>query len=402
MGRGVAYLLVAIIVVLSGQSALAGCPSFSDVIANGTYAISDHQGRLLSSCNIDTPFIPASIIKIPTALAALEVLGADYRFKTEFYIDSEQNLYVRGLGDPLLISEEVLMILELLHEQGVKEFNDIFIDDSAFALEHQPPGRGASTNPYDAPIGATVVNFNSVAIRVDKKHHTRSAEPQTPTLPIMKQLGRGRTSGNHLINICRKRCEPEERMARFTAELFRAQMMKAGINGHGSYGRKPVPSNARLLYIHENSKKLDEVLASMLKYSSNFIANLVYLTVGAEQYGYPATWDKADRAVHETLVQALGERTASLIVQEEGSGLSRKNQLTAGAMLNVLQKFTPHAHLLRKRRQALVKTGTMKGIYNYAGYLRDGKPFVIMLNQNANTRSTVLDRLKLGRYPKIQ
>lgn len=400
MGRGVAHLLVAIILALSGQSVLAGCPSFSDVITNGTYAISDKQGRVLGSCNIDTPFIPASIVKIPTALAALQVLGADYRFKTEFYVDPEQNLYIRGFGDPLLISEEVLTILELLHEQGVKELHDIFIDDSAFALEHQPAGRGTSSNPYDAPIGATVVNFNSVAIRVNKKHHIRSAEPQTPTLPIMKQLGQGRKSGRYLINICKKSCEPEERMARFTAELFRAQMEKAGINGRGSYGRRPVPPHARLLYIHENSKKLDEVLASMLKYSSNFIANIVYLTVGAEKYGYPSTWDKADRAVHETLVQAVGRKTASLVVQVEGSGLSRNNQLTARAMLKVLQKFTPHAHLLRKRRQVLIKTGTMKGIYNYAGYLPDGKPFVIMLNQKANTRSTVLDRLKLGWFRK--
>jgi len=401
-GRGFVHFLVAIIVVLSGQSARADCPSFSDVIINGTYAISDKQGRILSSCNIDTLFIPASIIKIPTALVALQVLGDDYRFKTEFYFDSSQNLYLRGFGDPLLISEEVLTILETLSVMGVKEIHNIFIDDSAFALEHQPPGRGTSSNPYDAPIGATVVNFNSVAIRVDKRHHTRTAEPLTPTLPIMKQLGLGQKPGRHLINICRKNCKPEERMARFTAELFRGQMEKTGITGRCTYGRKTVPLHARLLYVHENSKKLDEVLSSMLQYSSNFIANLVYLTVGAEKYGYPATWGKADRAVHEALVEAVGKKTASLFVQVEGSGLSRKNQLTARSMLEILQKFSPNAHLLRQRRQILVKTGTMKGIYNYAGYLRDGNPFVIMLNQKANTRSTVMDRLKLGLYPKNQ
>jgi D-alanyl-D-alanine carboxypeptidase/D-alanyl-D-alanine-endopeptidase (penicillin-binding protein 4) len=402
MSVGVAHLLVVISVILFGQSASAGCPSFSDVIVNGTYGVSDQQGRLLGSCNIDTPFIPASIIKIPTALAALHVLGADYRFKTEFYRDSELNLYIRGFGDPLLISEEVFRILKTLHEKGVREVHDIFIDDSSFALEHQPPGRGTSTNPYDAPVGATVVNFNSVSIRVDKRHHTRSAESQTPTLPIMKQLGQRRKAGRYLINICRKNCEPEKRMARFTAELFRAQMEMIGIKVSGTYGRKSVPLNAPLLYVYKNSRNLSEVLASMLKYSSNFIANLVYLTVGAQKYGYPATWDKADRAVHETLVQAVGEKTASLIVQVEGSGLSRNNQVTGRAMLQVLQKFTPHAHLLRKRRQVLIKTGTMKGIYNYAGYLRDGKPFVVMLNQKANTRSTVLDRLAMGRYLKIQ
>ena len=390
--------LCCIFIFFPGQSAVATCPSFSDVIVNGAYGVADENGRLLGSCNADVPFIPASIIKIPTALAALRILGPDYRFKTEFYIDSSQNLYICGFGDPLLISEEILDILTSLRRQGLEKIHDIFIDDTSFALEHQTPGREPSTNPYDAPVGATVVNFNSVSIRVNTRHRVRSAEPQTPTLPIMKKLGRHKRPGKYLINVCNGSCEPEEQMAEFTAQLFRALSKKAGISSDGGYGRKPVPAGARLLYTHKNSKNLDQVLASMLRYSSNFIANLVYLTVGAEKYGYPATWDKANRAVHNGLVSELGLRAADLIVQEEGSGLSRNNRVTVRAMLKVLKKFKPHASLLRIRRKIPVKSGTMKGIYNYAGYLQDGKPFVILLNQHANTRSTVLDRLKLGQY----
>ena len=391
-------LLLVVLVFFSGQSAVAGCPSFSDVIVNGAYGVADKNGNLLGSCNADIPFIPASIIKIPTALVALQVLGADYRFKTEFYLDSGQNLYIRGFGDPFLISEEVFDIVTSLHRQGLEKIQDIFIDDTAFALEHQSPGRESSSNPYDAPVGATAVNFNAVSIRVTAKHRVRSAEPQTPTLPIMKKLGQHKRPGTYLINVCKGSCEPEEQMAEFTAQLFRALSKKAGISSDGGYGRKPVPAGARLLYTHKNSKNLDQVLASMLKFSSNFIANLVYLTVGAEKYGYPATWDKANRAVHNGLVSALGPRTADLIVQKEGSGLSRNNRVTVRAMLKVLQRFKPHASLLRIRRKVPVKSGTMKGIYNYAGYLQDGKPFVILLNQPANTRTTVLDRLKRGRY----
>ena len=387
-----------ILVFFSGQSAVAGCPSFSDVIVNGAYGVADNNGNLLGSCNPDAPLIPASLIKIPTALVALRVLGGDYRFKTEFYLDSGQNLYIRGFGDPFLISEEVLDILNVLHRQGLEKIQDIFIDDTSFALEHQTPGRESSTNPYDAPVGATAVNFNSVSIRVNTKHRVRSAEPQTPTLPIMKKLGQHKRPGRYLINVCKGSCDPEEQMAEFTAQLFRAQLKKVGISSAGSYGRKQVPAGARLLYTHKNSKKLDEVLASMLKFSSNFIANLVYLTVGAEKYGYPATWDKANRAVHNGLVSELGPGTANLIVQEEGSGLSRNNRVTVRAMLKVLHRFKPHADLLRIRRKVPVKSGTMKGIYNYAGYLQDGKPFVILLNQQANTRTAVLDRLKRGRY----
>jgi D-alanyl-D-alanine carboxypeptidase/D-alanyl-D-alanine-endopeptidase (penicillin-binding protein 4) len=396
------FFLFCLVVCLSGQPVYAGCPKFSDVITTGAYGVADERGNLLGSCNVDVPLVPASIIKIPTALAALRVLGPEYRFKTEFYLDAVDNLYIRGFGDPLLISEEVLDILRNLHRQGVKKINSIYIDDSAFALEYQPPGRESSSNPYDAPIGATVVNFNSVAIKVRKHHRVRSTEPQTPTLPIMKKLGRNLSPGRYLINVCQGSCQPEAQMARFTAELFRALQNKVGIGGQGSFARKKAPAHARLVYFHKNSRQLDEVLASMLKYSSNFIANLLYLTIGAEKYGYPATWAKANRAVHNALVSEVGVKTAALIVQEEGAGLSRNNRVTARAMLRILKKFSPHAGLLRKRRHVLVKSGTMKGIFNYAGYLQDGKPFVVLLNQQANTRGTVLARLKRGKYPKLQ
>lgn len=395
------FFLFCLVVCLFGRPAYAGCPKFFDVIHNGAWAVADERGNLIGSCNIDTPFIPASILKIPTALAAFRVLGADYRFKTEFYIDSRDNLYIRGFGDPLLISEEVLDILQNLHRQGVRTINSIYIDDSAFALEHQPPGREASSNPYDAPIGPTVVNFNSVAIKVRKHHRVRSTEPHTPTLPIMKKLGHNLIQGRYLMNICQGSCQPEKTMARFTAELFRSLQTKAGIGGQGGFARKKAPVHARLVYFHKNSRRLDEVVQSMLKYSSNFIANLLYLTIGAEKYGYPATWAKANQAVHNALVSELGVKTAALIVQEEGAGLSRNNRVTARAMLRVLERFSSYAGLLRKRRHIRIKSGTMKGIFNYAGYLPDGKTFVILLNQQKNTRATVLARIRRGIYPHL-
>jgi D-alanyl-D-alanine carboxypeptidase/D-alanyl-D-alanine-endopeptidase (penicillin-binding protein 4) len=379
---------------------MAGCPEFSDLIKNGAYGVADSRGRVLAGCSVDRPFIPASIIKIATALVALEVLGPEYHFTTELYLDAENNLYIRGHGDPLLISEEVLHVLRELHDQGVRTLNNIYIDDSLFALEHQPPGRELSSNPYDAPIGATVVNFNCVSFRKTHRHGVRSGEKQTPTLPLMRQLGRSRRSGYHLINICPGGCREKERMARLTGELFRSLQKKAGIRGRGRIGRKQVPKTAELVLVHANSRPLTEVLSTMLTYSSNFIANLVFLTIGAHQYGYPATWTKGRRAMHNGLVSQLGPRTAALVVMEEGAGLSRHSRVTARVMLKLLKAFRPHADLLRSRYNVLVKSGTMKGIFNYAGYLPSGNPFVILLNQRRNTRRTVLARLKRKKYPQ--
>ena len=57
--------------------------------------------------NADEPFVPASVTKIVTAWLAMEVLGGDYRFETRFYLDDKRVLYVRGGGDPFLVSEEL-------------------------------------------------------------------------------------------------------------------------------------------------------------------------------------------------------------------------------------------------------------------------------------------------------
>ena len=45
-----------------------------------------------------------------TAWLAVEVLGGDYRFETRFYLDDKRVLYVRGGGDPFLISEELALL----------------------------------------------------------------------------------------------------------------------------------------------------------------------------------------------------------------------------------------------------------------------------------------------------
>ncbi|XOF33240.1 MAG: D-alanyl-D-alanine carboxypeptidase/D-alanyl-D-alanine-endopeptidase [Candidatus Electrothrix sp. YB6] len=390
-----------LILTLLTSAASAACPSpFSKLIRNGGYGVSDRKGRIIAACNPDTPYVPASLFKISTALAAQSILGPDYRFTTEFYTDSEDNLFIKGWGDPMLVSEEIQLIFAALKTHGVQRINGIFADPSNFALEHRTPGREDSHNPYDAPVGAVSVNFNTVAVRITKKGGIVSGEKQTPMLPIMRELAKGYGAGWHRINICREKCNEEERITEYTTELFRALQKDACIPGKGKTGVAQVPSGAKLVYTHQSSKTLHELVVSFLKHSSNFIANLVYLTCGAKKFGYPATWAKAEQAVNAVLVEQLGKKTAAAFVQKEGAGLYRGNWVTVRAMLELLRVFRPYASLMRRRRGVRTKSGTMKGIYNYAGYLDNGNAYVILLNQKRNQRRAVLDLLKKGRYGK--
>ncbi len=385
--------LLFVVALLDRQPALADCRYFADLIVNGGYAVGDHQGRIVSSCNENIPFIPASIIKIPLALAAFDILGPDFRFSTEFYVDRQNNLYIKGYGDPFLVSEEVELILDRLVEKGIQVINSIFIDDSAVNLDRQAPGSGTSNNPYDVPVTAVAVNFNTVNFRVYDSGRIESAEPQTPTLPIMHDLGKGLSPGEYRINICQGKSSAEQQSARYTAELFRAMQRRKEISGDGSWKRGKVPALANLVHAHRNSRNLAEIVHAFLKYSNNFIANQVYLRCGAEVHGFPATWEKAGRAVNPSLGRLQGQQTAARIHMEEGAGLSRESRITASAVLETLVKFKPHAGLLSREKNGGLKSGTLEGVYNYAGYLDDGKSFVILLNQKENTRDRVLERL---------
>lgn len=323
----------------------------------------------------------------------MHTLGPDFRFRTSFYLDGEHNLYLQGSGDPFLVSEEVRDIVAELHSRGIGEIRDIYIDTSLFELREETPGRGASVNPYDSPVTASGVNFNTVSIMVDEEGRVHSGEAQTPALPIMQELGRGLPAGGHRLNICPRDCTGSERAARHTAELFRALLGEAGIAGGGSWGIRAVPADAKLVYRHANSRTMVEVIAQVLEYSNNYIANLVFLACGVERYGHPATWDKARRAVSGTLRNLLGPDAAEIIL-DDGSGLSRRNRASARAMLRVLEAFREHRELLPRREGGRIKSGTLRGVYNYAGYLADGQPFVIMLNQERNTRDILARRLQ--------
>jgi len=121
--------------------------------ASGTIVYGKHSNRKL---------IPASILKLFTSLVALNSLGKDYKFKTDFYTDADENLKIKGFGDPLLTSEFLGGIAESLAAK-LDEVKDIVTDDSYFSNPISIPGTSTnSTQPYDAPNGALSVNFNTV------------------------------------------------------------------------------------------------------------------------------------------------------------------------------------------------------------------------------------------------
>ena len=263
------------------------------LIDNGSFALI-RDGRIVAAYNPDTALIPASIGKVLTTLTAFDQLGEDYRFKTDFFINERSDLYIKGYGDPFLVSEEIEGIMLSLKKSGVKRINGIYIDESSYRLDSRTDGAGSSLNPYDVACGGLVVNFNTINIIVDKDGTVRSGEPQTPMLPIMTRLGKNHRPGEYRINISR---DPADTLL-LAGQLFRSFQEKAGINGNGPIGRRKAPEGKPLLS-HHSSKKLSEIIEGLMRYSNNFIANQIFLATGAARYGFPATWLKGRRAMKD-------------------------------------------------------------------------------------------------------
>jgi D-alanyl-D-alanine carboxypeptidase/D-alanyl-D-alanine-endopeptidase (penicillin-binding protein 4) len=82
----------------------------------------------------------------------------------------------------------------------------------------------------------------------------------------------------------------------------------------------------------------------------------------------------------------------------EGSGISRRNELTAYVMLKVLNEFETYHHLLRQEGEEFFKTGTLDGIRTRAGYIMGGKGeryrFVVMMNTQGKTTDAVMKLIR--------
>lgn len=383
-------LLFILLVVQLPISALhARAEMTPGLIEQGCYLTARHTGQAIAELRPHDLYIPASIFKIVTSLASLEILGTDYRFPTYFYITPGIDLWIKGEGDPLLISEEIVRIAGELKKNGLRQFRHLYIDDSLYELEEKTISESSTNNPYDTPLSALGVNFNTINIDISPGGRIVSAEDQTPTIPLMIELGAGLEPGLHRINVSLDSGKTQ----RLAAETFKAIFAQNDIKMLGNYGAGKIPDHAGLFHIHY-SKPILELLPAMLLYSNNFMANQLFLALGYKQFAAPVTWDKARQAM--TFWARSKGLTEDDIYIVDGAGLNRGNQISAAAMLTFLQDFRPYSSLLPLHKDWRLKSGTMTGVYSYAGYLghdKDAPAVVVILNQAENKREIILEKL---------
>jgi len=318
-------------------------------------------GRAALTLNAASARNPASVMKLVTTYAALELLGPAYRWKTEAYVDGD-DLVLKGSGDPKLNYESFWMLLRNVRARGVREFRDVVLDRSAFTSIALEPIDDELFRPYNVLPDALLVNFKSLrfVFRPENDRVRLFVEPSLPGLEVINSLrlspgacpdGRAfrdltqatfqsRPPRAAFTGLYPASCGEKELLVAlhhpedYVAGMIRLLWSEMGGSWKGGLREGVVSTEAKLLYAHE-SDPLAEIVRDINKFSNNVMARQLYLTIAAELGGVPAHPDTAARAIAQWLV--FKGINAPELVLENGSGLSRNERVSAATLMALLQ-----------------------------------------------------------------
>ena len=370
------YIILILAFLSSNCFAQSWQNNFKQALKNGGAYVVDSEGKPIYSHRSDEKFIPASSIKVATVAMALDAFGANHRFETEFYLLKSGELGVKGLGDPSLVSEELAIIAKKI--AGLKkQFTGLVLDASYFEPNLQVDGSSTSLNPYDAIPGALVANFNTIAVK-RAKGVIMSGEPQTPLTPLGKHLGKRSQLAVERINLGKD----QKLCVRYFGELLVEFLKREGVKIPDRFSEKTISNQEKLIYKHKSSKTLADISRDLLKYSTNFLANQLFVLTGAKINGAPGNMEKGKNALNTFLQNKVGWKNFVVI---EGAGLSRQTKVSPAQMVQLLDYFWPYRNLLSSEKPYLhAKTGSLTGVNTLVGYMKlsSGKDvmFSILVN----------------------
>ena len=387
---------------------------------------------------------PASTMKLLTSYASLDLLGTNYRWKTEVYSDGKQkngvlegNLYIKGYGDPSFMIVDFWRLLNSLRQLGINEIKgDLIVDNSYFSLKLLPTNNfdAETTRAYNATPSALAINLKAVSFRFDSDESqvTIRPEPDLAEVKVRNLLkitnidcatwrnnlryevranGDGSQvtfSGEYASNCGGKYLDLlalDEN--HFTLAIFQQLWRELG----GSFSGKlrvinapdALPSNVIKL-LQQDSKTLAQILPDINKWSNNLMARQLLLSIAAEKLGSPATEANGALLVNRWL-NTLGLNFNELVI-DNGSGLSRIERISAQHMGQLLVNayFSPvmpelmsslpilsvDGTLLKRMKdsglqgRAHLKTGSINGVSTLAGYMlgSHGQRYVLVFMVN--------------------
>ncbi|MEX1165750.1 MAG: D-alanyl-D-alanine carboxypeptidase/D-alanyl-D-alanine-endopeptidase [Hydrogenophaga sp.] len=364
----------------------------------------------------ERPVNPASVMKLVTTYAAIDMLGPDFTWRTDFYTDGpvaggtlRGNLYVRGGGDPKLVLERIQVTFRALQDKGVKVIlGDMVLDHSAFDLPAHDAGEfdGESLRPYNTSPDGLLVNFKSVVLtfQPDAAAGVARVVSEPPmaglavdaTVPLSKagcgnwrDALQGRFEDANAIRFvgsyparCGEKVWPVayQDPGSYAERAFEGLWRASGGAITGQVRKGLMPPSARPFY-QARSLPLSDIISDVNQWSNNVMAQQVFLTLGrlspqrmeARSAG-PGTfipvrtgrWERSREVVNRWWKTTFGIHSAPPVM-ENGSGLSRTERITPEGLVALLQHAARHP-----QGQKFVDSLSVAGVSGTAARLARG------------------------------
>jgi len=401
--------------------------------------------RLLHQADVQRN--PASLMKLVTTSAALDLLGPAYTWRTPVAIDGvvrdgvlQGNVYFRGQGDPKIGVEQVWLILRRLQGMGIQKIQgDIVLDRSAFEVPPQDPGGfdGEPLRPYNASPDALLLGYKSFLLHFVPDAANKVArvhvEPPLAGVQVQASVPLSNADCSDYRASVKAEFQNPLRIAftgayplacpdkvwpvayadppQFAARAIHGMWLQLGGQLSGTVREGAMPAHLKPVWSHE-SPSLAEVVRDINKFSNNVMAEQVFLTLGLQQRGLGSAAN-SKAVVDAWWLERFGQKPPFM---DKGSGLSREARITPQAMAALLQwvwlqPFMPElmaslpltgvdGTLKRSKSTASahLKTGSLRDVMGVAGYVdgAQGQRYVLvaMVNhQNAHQARPVLDAL---------
>lgn len=359
----------------------------------GVFVMSLNDGRIIYSRNGDKLFTPASNMKIYTTAAALDLLGADYRWRTSVYADTQPDssgiisgdLTLYGRGSPDLVSHRksdapsLVDLADQLYQRGVRQVRGNIVGDESY-FRGELYGVGWQWNDlqwyFGAEPSALSINANAIELAIAPASKigdaaTLKLRPDTGYVDLQNETTTGERGATTTIGINRGLSDNHVRVwgefplgsRGFTAylsvhnpALWAATLLKEALVGRGiQVDGEPrsrdfrVPESARfdpqkaIEIARSDSATLGEIVRKTNKESNNLYAELILRTLGKERGEIARDPDPRKKRgddesgadVVRVWLSGNGIVVDSMAIRD-GSGLSRLDLVTPEATVRLL------------------------------------------------------------------
>lgn len=346
--------------------------------AIGVYVQEIGKSQPIMAINADSEMNPASVMKLLTTYAGLELLGPAYTWLTMLYANGNimdgvlhGDLIIRGYGDPKLDLENFWLLIHRLRQTGLREIKgNLILDHSHYDIPDDDPGGfdGQPYRTYNVLPEALLVNYRTSTIHLFPQSEKNAVRVVVDPLPESLQVQNnlkltqgacgnwqnlltidalpGKEDRNNFTVILNgsfsRQCGKQSYMlslqdsAIYTRDLFKHLWVQQGGLFHGDVMLGRTPQNLPPLKIYQ-SPPLADIIRGINKFSNNIAARQLYLTLGTGDGAInnaPATLARSNAAIRQWL--AGKQLNFPELVVENGSGLSRKERISARHMGQLL------------------------------------------------------------------